>query len=131
MKIANSYTDLIGNTPLLRLHKYEQVKGLNAEIIVKIESFNPLSSVKDRLAYALITELEDRGLIKENTLIVEPSSGNTGVGLAFVCAAKGYRLLIFGPETMSKERVQIMKALGAEVVLTPQTEGMKGGNQAF
>ena len=126
MKIANNYTDLIGNTPMLRLHKFEQVNNIDAQIIWKIESFNPLSSVKDRLAFALIEELENRGLITEQTLIVEPSSGNTGVGLAFVCAAKGYKLLIFGPETMSKERVQIMRALGAEVRLTPQPEGMKG-----
>lgn len=126
MKIANNYTDLIGNTPMLRLHKFEQVNNIDAQIIGKIESFNPLSSVKDRLAFALIEELENRGLITEQTLIVEPSSGNTGVGLAFVCAAKGYKLLIFGPETMSKERVQIMRALGAEVRLTPQPEGMKG-----
>lgn len=126
MKIANNYTDLIGNTPMLRLHKFEQSNNLEAQIIGKLESFNPLSSVKDRLAFALIEELENRGLITEHSLIVEPSSGNTGVGLAFVCAAKGYKLLIFGPETMSKERVQIMRALGAEVRLTPQPEGMKG-----
>jgi len=126
VKIANNYTDLIGNTPMLRLHKFEQSNNLEAQIIGKLESFNPLSSVKDRLAFALIEELENRGLITEHSLIVEPSSGNTGVGLAFVCAAKGYKLLIFGPETMSKERVQIMRALGAEVRLTPQPEGMKG-----
>lgn len=111
---------------MLRLHKFEQSNNLEAQIIGKLESFNPLSSVKDRLAFALIEELENRGLITEHSLIVEPSSGNTGVGLAFVCAAKGYKLLIFGPETMSKERVQIMRALGAEVRLTPQPEGMKG-----
>jgi cysteine synthase A len=129
MKIANNYTELIGNTPLLRLHKLEKIKGLQAELIAKIESFNPLSSVKDRLAYALISEIEERGLIKEGTLIVEPSSGNTGIGLAFVCAAKGYKLIIVGPETMSKERVLTMKALGAEVILTPAAEGMKGSIQ--
>jgi len=126
MKIANNYTELIGNTPLLRLHKYENKYGLKAELVVKIECFNPLSSVKDRLAYALISEVETRGLIGKNSIILEPSSGNTGIGLAFVCAAKGYPLLIIGPETMSKERVMTMKALGAEVILTPASEGMRG-----
>lgn len=126
MKIAQNYTELIGNTPLLRVNKFEKSIGANAEIVVKLESFNPLSSVKDRLAIALITTIEKAGLINDNTVFVEPTSGNTGIGLAFVCAAKGYRLILTMPETMSKERMLTMKALGAELILTEGKLGMKG-----
>jgi len=126
MKIANSYLELIGNTPLLRLNKYEQLVGAKAEIVVKLENLNPLASVKDRLAFALINSIEEKGLIKEDTVFIEPTSGNTGIGLAFICASKGYKLILVMPETVTKERVQIVKALGAKVVLTDQTKGMQG-----
>lgn len=126
MNIKNSYVDLIGNTPLLRLHRYEKHINSYAEIVVKLENLNPLASVKDRLAYALITSMEEQGLINENTIFVEPTSGNTGIGLAFICAAKGYKLTLVMPETVSIERVQIAKALGADVILTDRTKGMKG-----
>ncbi len=126
MKIAQSYVDLIGNTPLLRLKNYEKIVGAKAEIVVKLENLNPLGSVKDRLAFALIDAIEKKGLIKDNTVFVEPTSGNTGIGLAFICASKGYDLILIMPETVTKERVQIVKALGAEVILTKQELGMKG-----
>ncbi|AUD66147.1 cysteine synthase A [Tenericutes bacterium MZ-XQ] len=126
MKIANSYLELIGNTPLLRLMKYEKLVGAHAEIVVKLENLNPLGSVKDRLAFALINSIEEKGLIKEDTVFIEPTSGNTGIGLAFICASKGYKLILVMPETVTKERVQIVKALGAKVVLTDQTKGMQG-----
>ena len=126
MKIANKLTDLIGNTPLLRLHSYEKLVGAKAEIIVKLESFNPLSSVKDRLAYALITALEKSGKVNKDTVFIEPTSGNTGIGLAFVAASKGYPLILTMPETMSKERVLAVKALGAKIILTEGSLGMKG-----
>lgn len=129
MSIVNNYTELIGNTPVLKLNRWKNQFDLHADIYVKLENFNPLSSVKDRLAFALITYLEENGKINPNTVIIEPSSGNTGIGLAFVCAAKGYRLIITGPETMSKERVMIMRALGAEVFLTEASKGMKGAIQ--
>jgi cysteine synthase A len=126
MKIANSYLELIGNTPLLRLNNYEKLVGAKAEIVVKLENLNPLASVKDRLAFALINSIEEKGLIKKDTVFIEPTSGNTGIGLAFICASKGYKLILVMPETVTKERVQIVKALGAKVVLTDQTKGMQG-----
>lgn len=126
MKIAKNLTDLIGNTPLLELANYEKEKNLGATIAAKLEYFNPLSSVKDRIAYALIKDGEERGLINKDTTIIEPTSGNTGVGLAFVAAAKGYRLILTMPETMSLERRRLVAALGAELVLTEGAKGMKG-----
>lgn len=124
--IARNLTDLIGNTPLLELQNYRMRQNLEATIIGKLEFFNPASSVKDRIGYAMIKDGEDRGLIKEGTVIIEPSSGNTGIALAFVAAAKGYRLIITLPETMSVERRSLMQALGAELVLTPGPDGMSG-----
>ncbi|MCF7930433.1 MAG: cysteine synthase A [Acholeplasmataceae bacterium] len=126
MKIANNYVELIGKTPMLRLNRYEKLVGSKAEIIAKLEHHNPLSSVKDRLAIALIESIEHLGLVHKDTVFVEPTSGNTGVGLAFVCAAKGYKLILAMPETVSKERIQIAKALGATVILTEGALGMKG-----
>lgn len=125
-KIARNLTELIGHTPLLELTKIEQDKALKARVIVKIESFNPARSVKDRVGYALINEAEKRGLIDEKTVIIEPTSGNTGVGLAFVAASRGYRIILTMPDSMSVERRSLLKALGAEIVLTPAHEGMGG-----
>ncbi len=125
-KIASKLTDLIGNTPLLQLNSFDKSKGVNANIIAKLEYFNPLGSVKDRIAFAMIEDAEAKGLLKPGALIIEPTSGNTGVGLAFVSAVKGYRLILTMPETMSIERRNLLKALGAELVLTPGAEGMKG-----
>lgn len=126
MPIAKNLTDLIGNTPLLELSNYEKKNELGATLVAKLEYFNPLSSVKDRVGYALIKDAEDKGLINKNTTIIEPTSGNTGVGLAFVAAAKGYRLILTMPETMSLERRRLVAALGAELVLTEGAKGMKG-----
>lgn len=123
-KIARDITDLIGNTPLVRLNKI--TAGLQAEIIAKLEAYNPAFSVKDRLGYALIRDKEERGLLKTGMTIIEATSGNTGIGLAFVCAVKGYRLIIVMPENMTVERQKLLKAYGAEVVLTPDEEGMAG-----
>ncbi|HBF35914.1 MAG TPA: cysteine synthase A [Firmicutes bacterium] len=125
-KIAKSITDLIGNTPLLELTNYNRANGLEAKFIVKLEYFNPLGSVKDRIGYAMIKDGEERGLINKDTVIIEPTSGNTGIALAFVAAARGYKLIITLPETFSIERRNLLKALGAELVLTPGAEGMKG-----
>jgi len=122
--IAADVTGLIGNTPLVRLNRI--ARGAGAEVVVKLESFNPAGSVKDRLGVALIADAEARGVIKKDQVIIEPASGNTGIGLAFVCAARGYRLILTMPETMSAERRQLLALLGAEVVLTPGAEGMLG-----
>lgn len=125
-RIAKSLTDLIGNTPMLRLGKYMEAQGLEAELIAKLEYFNPLSSIKDRVGFAMIQDAEEKGIIDKDTTIIEPTSGNTGIALAFVAAAKGYRLILTMPETMSMERRNLLKALGATLVLTPGSEGMKG-----
>lgn len=125
-KIAKNLTELIGNTPLLELSNYNTRNEVQAQLIAKIESFNPASSVKDRIGYAMIKDAEEKGLLKEDTVIIEPTSGNTGVALAFVAAAKGYRLILTMPDTMSIERRNLLSALGAELVLTPGAEGMKG-----
>jgi cysteine synthase len=125
-KIAKNLTDLIGNTPLLELSNYNKTNDLSATLIGKLESFNPASSVKDRIGYAMIKDAEEKGLINQDTVIIEPTSGNTGIALAFVSAAKGYRLIITLPETFSIERRNLMKALGAELVLTPGADGMAG-----
>jgi len=124
--IYQNLTDLIGRTPLLQLNKYGAKKGVGANLIAKLEYFNPLGSVKDRIAYAMIIDAEERRLVKQGTVIIEPTSGNTGIGLAFVAAVRGYRLILTMPETMSVERRQLVAALGAEVVLTPGAKGMKG-----
>lgn len=124
MRIANSITDLIGNTPLVYLDRV--AKGLPGRVVGKLESFNPCSSVKDRIGLAMIEAAERQGKIKADTIIVEPTSGNTGIALAFVCAMKGYKLVLYMPETMSIERRNLLKAFGADLVLTPGAEGMPG-----
>jgi cysteine synthase A len=126
MRIFETITDLIGGTPLLRLHGIEKENGLQATVLAKLEYFNPAGSVKDRIAKAMIDDAEEKGLLKEGSVIIEPTSGNTGIGLAAVAAARGYRIIIAMPETMSIERRNLMKAYGAELVLTDGTKGMKG-----
>lgn len=125
-KISKSITELIGNTPLLEIVNYNEQNGVNGKIIAKLEYFNPGGSVKDRIGYAMVKDAEDKGLINKNTVIIEPTSGNTGIALAFVAAAKGYKLILTMPDTMSIERRSLLSALGAELVLTPGAEGMKG-----
>lgn len=129
-KIAKKLTELIGNTPLLELNKFSSLKELEQPIIAKIESFNPGGSVKDRVALAMIEDAEDKGLLKPGATIIEPTSGNTGVGLALVAAVKGYKLILTMPETMSIERRNLVKAYGATVKLTSGKEGMKGAIKA-
>ena len=124
--IAKSLVDLIGNTPLLKLSNYNKANELKAKVIAKLEYFNPLGSVKDRIGYAMIKDAEDRGILNKDSVIVESTSGNTGIALSFVAAARGYRLILTMPDTMSVERRNLLKALGAELVLTPGSEGMKG-----
>lgn len=126
MRIAKSLTDLIGKTPLLELSNYEAKYALEAKIVAKLEYFNPAGSVKDRIAKAMIDDAEQRGLLKKGSVIIEPTSGNTGIGLASVAAARGYRVILTMPETMSAERRTLMKAYGAEIVLTEGAKGMKG-----
>jgi len=125
-KIAKNLTELIGNTPLLELTNFNKMHGLNAHVIGKIEFFNPVSSVKDRIALAMIEDAEAKGVLKKGSELIEPTSGNTGIGLAMVSASKGYKLTLTMPETMSIERRNLLKALGANLVLTPGTDGMKG-----
>jgi len=125
-RIYDSIVDTIGNTPLVRLHRIAEQRGVKAEILAKLEFFNPLSSVKDRIGYSMIEAAEQSGQVDKNTVLVEPTSGNTGIALAFVAAAKGYRLILTMPETMSLERRKILKLLGAELVLTPGPKGMRG-----
>ena len=124
--IYDSITQLIGNTPLLRLNSYAEKRGLKAEIIAKLEYFNPAGSVKDRVALNMVLDAEERGVLKQGGTIIEPTSGNTGIGLALVAAARGYKLILTMPESMSEERRRLIKAYGAEIVLTPAAEGMSG-----
>ena len=125
-KIAKQLTELIGNTPLLELNKYSEAKGLQTPVVAKVEYFNPGGSVKDRIALAMIEDAEKRGILKPGATIIEPTSGNTGVGLALVSAVKGYHLILTMPDTMSVERRNLVKAYGAEVRLTPGKDGMPG-----
>ena len=125
-RIARQLTDIVGNTPLLEFSNFNASKGLKAQVIGKLEYFNPAGSVKDRIALAMIEDAEAKGLLKPGATIIEPTSGNTGVGLAFVSASKGYKLILTMPDTMSAERRNLLKALGARLVLTPGAEGMKG-----
>ena len=125
-KIAKQITELIGHTPLVELQKFSALRGLETPVIAKVEFFNPGGSVKDRIAKAMVEDAEKRGVLKPGATIIEPTSGNTGVGLALVAAVKGYKLILTMPETMSVERRNLVKAYGAEVKLTPGKDGMKG-----
>ena len=124
--IKQNITELIGKTPLVELKKYEELVGAKANIIAKLEYLNPAGSIKDRIALSIVEDYEERGLLREGSTIIEPTSGNTGIGLAMVCAYKGYHLIIMMPSTMSKERIDLMKAYGAEVILTDGKKGMEG-----
>ena len=126
MKIYNSLTDLIGNTPMLKISNYSKINNINAKLFAKLEYFNPAGSVKDRVAMNIIATAEANGTLNKNTTIIEPTSGNTGIGLAAICASKGYKLIITMPETMSVERRKLMTAYGAELVLTDGKKGMAG-----
>lgn len=128
-KIAKNLTELVGGTPLMELNNFSKGKKLNVKLLAKIEYFNPLGSVKDRVALSMIENAENNGVLKPGATIIEPTSGNTGIGLAFVSAAKGYKLILTMPDTMSVERRNLVKALGAKVELTPGTKGMKGAIQ--
>lgn len=125
-KVYNNLTELIGNTPLVRVDKFKEKYNLKGNIIAKVEYFNPAGSVKDRIAFAMLEEAEKQGLLNKDSIIIEPTSGNTGVGLAFAATVKGYKLILTMPDTMSVERRNLLKAYGAELVLTPGAEGMKG-----
>lgn len=124
--IKQNITELIGKTPLVELKKYEELVGAKANIIAKLEYLNPAGSIKDRAALSIIEDYEERGLLKKGSTIIEPTSGNTGIGLSMICAYKGYRLIITLPDTMSKERIDLMRAYGAEVILTDGKKGMQG-----
>ena len=126
MTIYKNVTELIGNTPVVELSKLEKQEGLKAQLLAKVEFFNPAGSVKDRIAKRMIEKAEEQGLLKEGATIIEPTSGNTGIGLASVCASKGYKAIFTMPETMSVERRNLLKAYGAKIVLTPGSQGMKG-----
>lgn len=127
MKVADNITELIGNTPMVRLNSL--TKDIDATILVKLEYFNPLSSVKDRIAFSMIKDAEDRGILTKDTTIIESTSGNTGIGIAYIAAQRGYKLILTMPETMSIERRKLLKALGAELVLTEGAKGMRGANE--
>ena len=126
MKVYQTITELIGSTPLMRLSNFIKDKSLGAEIYAKLEYFNPAGSVKDRIAFAMIRDAEEKGLLNKDSVVIEPTSGNTGIGLAAVCASRGYRIILTMPETMSVERRNLLKAYGAELVLTEGAKGMKG-----
>ena len=126
MKVYEKITDLIGRTPIMKLNNYSAAQGLDTPVLAKLEYFNPAGSVKDRIAKAMIEDAEEKGLLKEGSVIIEPTSGNTGIGLASIAAVKGYRIILTMPETMSVERRNILKAYGAEIVLTEGAKGMKG-----